>query len=62
MVYMHACAFFLGQCKCFRQAVGPAGVREFEDVLFRKFVAVNSHQQQSTQCYLGVMASKSWSV
>ena len=53
------CAFFLGQCKCFRLAVGPAGVREFEDVLFRKFVAVESHQQQ---CYLGVMASKSWSV
>lgn len=52
-----------GQCKCFRKPIGPVSVREFEDVLFRKFIAVHLDHTPSLQSisgYIGLMASQSW--
>lgn len=48
----------VGQCKCYKKPVGPGDVREFENVLSRKF---QSHKtQQSVSGHLGVMASQNW--
>ena len=55
----------IGQCKCFRKSVGPADVREFEDVLFRKFVAMDldhTPSPQSISGFIGLMVSQSWLV
>lgn len=56
-----------GQCKCWKKAVGPKDVREFEDVLYRKFVQLNRHapgpitlRGHSEAGHLGVMISKNW--
>lgn len=48
-----------GQCKCFARSIGPAGVREFENVLYRKFLA-NGLGEQSISDFIGVMASSNW--
>ena len=50
---------FVGQCKCYRKPVGPGDVREFENVLLRKFQHRHG-SHQSISGYLGIMASQNW--
>lgn len=53
---------FIGQCKCYKKPVGPRDVREFEDVLYRKFVKLSDPPLSFPikGSHLGLMISSSW--
>ena len=49
----------VGQCKRYKKMVGPSDVREFEDVLYRKFVQQDRHGLYSRHHVTGLCRGSS---